>query len=396
MGKERKYLRFSLSDRIEHWLLFVSFSTLALTGLAQKFSNNGLALWFIETLGGVENVRLVHRAAAVMMMLETIYHLGVVGYRIFVRRDRLTMLPGVEDVRAAIQTLLYNIGLRDAPPRQGRYTFEEKAEYWALVWGTIIMGLTGFMLWNPIATTKFLPGQWIPAAKVAHSSEALLAVLAIIVWHVYGVHIRRFNKSIFTGEVTEEELIEEHPLELAELKAGTAQRPADPQVVARRRRTFFLGYGVLAAVMFVAVYFFVTFEESALATVPPAERVVVFAPLTPTPLPTPRPTPTPAPTATPLPTPEPDVKLTWADGPADILAANCTSCHNSTAKLGGLDLSSYQGLAAGGGTGPVVVPGDPDASKLVTLIASGGHPGQLGDTELERIRQWIADGALEK
>jgi hypothetical protein len=108
------------------------------------------------------------------------------------------------------------------------------------------MVITGFMMWNPIATTGFLPGEAIPAAKAAHGNEALLAVLAVIIWHVYHVHLRRFNKSMFTGYLTEEEMLEEHPLELADLKAGVAARPLDPQVVARRQRAFFAAYGVIA------------------------------------------------------------------------------------------------------------------------------------------------------
>ncbi|MCS7039976.1 MAG: hypothetical protein NZP34_10260, partial [Caldilineales bacterium] len=74
-------------------------------------------------------------------------------------------------------------------------------EYWAVIWGTAVMIITGFMLWNPITTTKFLPGSWIPAAKAAHGGEALLAFLAIIVWHVYNVHIKTFNRSMFTGKL---------------------------------------------------------------------------------------------------------------------------------------------------------------------------------------------------
>jgi cytochrome b subunit of formate dehydrogenase len=120
-----RYLRFTLPQRIEHWLLTLSFSTLGVTGLAQKFSSGWFAEWIIRTLGGVESVRVIHRGAAIIMMLETIYHLGVVGYRVFVRRSRLTMLPDLQDVRVALHALLHNLGLRRDRPQQGRYTFEE-------------------------------------------------------------------------------------------------------------------------------------------------------------------------------------------------------------------------------------------------------------------------------
>jgi formate dehydrogenase gamma subunit len=405
MNENRSHLRFSLPDRIEHWLLFLSFTTLAVTGLVQKFSGGWYAQRMIDTMGGVETVRVIHRVAAVIMMLETVYHLGIVGYRLIVQRKRLTMLPGIEDARVALHSLMYNLGLRQDRPQQGRYTFEEKAEYWALIWGTVIMTITGFMLWNPVATTRILPGEIIPAAKAAHGAEAILAVLAIFVWHFYGVHIKNFNRSIFSGHLSEHEMIEEHPLELAAIKAGTAERPVDPAMQSRRRQVFLPVYGVLALAMLMGIYWFVTFEETAIATVPPIEKVAVFAPLTPTPLPTPLPSPTPLPTPTPSPTPEPGEEepppeavtvVTWQDGIADIFESECGACHNESTKLGDLDLSSYQTAIAGGGSGSVIVPGDPAGSPLVALIESGNHPGSLTTDEMERVNQWITDGALEE
>ena len=129
---------------------------------------------------------------------------------------------------------MYYFGLRKHKAYYGRYNYAEKAEYLAVVWGTVIMGITGFMMWNPIATTRYLPGEFIPAAKAAHGGEAVLAVLAIIIWHFYHVHIRHLNKSMFTGKITEKEMAHEHPAELAQIKAGegdqrrAARRTAPP------------------------------------------------------------------------------------------------------------------------------------------------------------------------
>ena len=199
----------------------------------------------------------------------------------------------MKDVTNAWGIFLYNLKLKKDKPQQGRFTFDEKFEYWAFVWGTAVMGITGFMLWNPIATAKILPGVAIPAALAAHSGEALLAVLAIAIWHFYNVHIKHLNKSMFTGYISEHEMLEEHALELADIKAGVHEIPQDPPVVAKRKKIFIPVYAVLAAIMLVGVYFFVAGEETALATVPPAEDVTVFVPLTPTPYPTPLPTATP-------------------------------------------------------------------------------------------------------
>jgi hypothetical protein len=141
------------------------------------------------------------------------------------------------------------------------------------------------------------------------------------------VLVRTRNKSMFIGYLSEEEMLDEHPLELADIKAGIAQRPVDPKAVASRRRTFFGVYGVLGAAMLIGIYVFVTFEKTAIETIPAAENVTVFAPLTPTPLPTPRPTSTPAPVTA----------VTWEGGIKNLFETKCSACHGGPSGLGGLD-----------------------------------------------------------
>ena len=194
----------------------------------------------IGLMGGIELTPDPPRRA-ILLMLTTIYHGGAVTYRIFVKRVRLTMMPGLQDVKDGLQAMGYNMGLVKSPPRMGRYNFGEKVEYWAVIWGTAIMVITGFMLWNPIATTKFLPGQAIPAAKAAHGAEAVLAALSIITWHAYHVHLKWFNKSMFTGSLTHEQMEEEHALELEEIEAGVEEPPISPAVMRRRLMVFYRG-----------------------------------------------------------------------------------------------------------------------------------------------------------
>ncbi|HAJ36916.1 MAG TPA: cytochrome C [Chloroflexi bacterium] len=274
-----QYDRFNLFQRIEHGVLLVSFTVLAITGLPQMFSLQPWAVFMIAALGGIETVRIIHRAAAVLLIVGTIYHFVAVSYRIFVRRVAMTMLPGWQDVRDGLQALGYNVGLVKTPPRMGRYNFGEKIEYWAVIWGTVVMVLTGFMLWNPIATTTFLPGQFIPAAKAAHGGEALLAVLSIITWHFYNVHVKRFNRSMFTGKISHEEMEEEHALELEALTRRERSEP-DPEGVQRRQRLFTPVAAVITTALLIGLYFFVTYEQTAITTVP-RQQVDVFTPLTP-------------------------------------------------------------------------------------------------------------------
>jgi cytochrome b subunit of formate dehydrogenase len=266
--------------------MLLSFTTLGLTGLPQKFPTASLSVFFLNLLGGIEGLRQIHHTAAIVMMLGTIWHLVVFGYLSYVRRVRLSMLPSLQDIKDGVQALRYNIGFAKSFPQMGRYTFEEKMEYWAFVWGTIIMAVTGFMMWNPLSTVKFLPGEFIPAAKAAHGAEAVLAVLAIIIWHMYGVHVKRFNKSMFTGQMSEQDMLHEHPLELADIKAGIADRPVEPATLARRKRIYYPIAAVFAIAMLVGVYAFVNAEDTAISTVDRIMPTVeVYMPFTPTPVP---------------------------------------------------------------------------------------------------------------
>jgi cytochrome b subunit of formate dehydrogenase len=381
----RLYERFHWTQRIAHVILLTSFTLLGITGLPQKFSTTVWAQAMIRFFGGIETTRLIHHVCAIVLMLLAIYHILDTGYKLFVRRTRLSMLPGVRDINDAIQAFFYNLGFTKKRPQMGRYTFEEKAEYWALIWGTVIMGITGFMMWNPITTARFLPGEIIPASKAAHGGEALLAVLAIIVWHMYGVHLKRFNKAMFTGKQSEEEMLHEHPLELADIKAGIAARPVDPQSLRKRRAIYFPVAGVLGVIMLLGVYGFIGGERTAITTVLPISNPVqIYVPQTPTPIPTAM-----APTI-------PSGGLTWDGSIGALLQSKCSMCHGANLATKGLSFASYADALRGATDGPVIIPGDAANSKLIQIQSAGGHPGQLIPDELTAIKDWINAGALEK
>lgn len=268
------YIRFPLARRIEHWIMMLSFVTLGLTGVPQKFADSNISLAIIRGLGGIETLRTIHHTAAIVMMFGTAWHILVMGYSVFVLRDKMSMLPSLQDAKDGIQALLYNLGFAKSYPQMGRYTFEEKMEYWAFVWGAVVMGLTGFLMWNPITATQYLPGEFVPAAKAAHGGEAVLAVLAIIIWHMYGVHIKRFNKAMFNGRITEDEMLHEHPLELADIKAGIADRRPDAATIRKRQMIYYPIAALLTVAMLGGIYGFINAEETALTTIPPATQSV--------------------------------------------------------------------------------------------------------------------------
>ncbi|HSB65893.1 MAG TPA: cytochrome b/b6 domain-containing protein [Anaerolineales bacterium] len=382
------YTRFDISQRIEHIVFLLSFSLLGFTGLIQKFSNNQISDTLIFILGGIEKVRIIHHYSAIVMMIVSGYHVLVLAYKVFVLRVRWSMLPVIEDIQHLFQDVLYFFGFRKHRAYYGRYNYAEKAEYLAVVWGTIIMGLSGFMMWNPLSTTRLLPGDFIPAAKAAHGAEAILAVLAIIIWHFYHVHIKHFNKSMFTGKLNRTEMMHEHPAELAQIEAGPPSNRTPFTVIRRRQQVFFPAALLFTAAFSFGIYKFANFEVTAITTIPQGETVQVYVPVTPTPRP--------SPTAPPTLVPGAEVgAMTWEDYFSGLFRNRCNTCHGFT-KVGGLSLASYQDALNGGNSGPAIVPGDPDNSVLVQKQSKGDHPGQLTIDELNQVIDWIKAGAPEK
>ena len=303
MSTAKEYIRFSLAQRLEHWVIVISFTVLAFTGLPQKFAGAGWAETLIAWLGGIETVRSFHHAAAVILLLAAIYHGISVTFKVIVQRTRWTMYPQLQDVFDAINAVLYNLGIRKDAPRYDHFSFGEKFEYWALVWGTLIMALTGFMLWNPIIATRFVSGDVIPAAKAAHGAEAILAVLAVLVWHVYNVHLKSFNRAMFTGKLPAHEMQEEHTLELERLGRVEAGRATDPVKLRRRSLVFLPIAAVISLALLFGVFLFTTAETTAVTTIQrqPGQLVQVYVPETKAPTATIQPTATSQPTATPRP-----------------------------------------------------------------------------------------------
>jgi len=381
----KKYTRFDISQRIEHLIFLLSFTILGITGLVQKFSSSPISEQIIRAFGGIESTRQIHHISAFVMMIVSIFHVLNLLYRIYVLRVPWSIVPIIEDVKHLYQDISYYIGLRKEPAYYARYNYAEKVEYLAVVWGTIIMGVTGFLMWNPIVSAQFLPGQIIPAAKAAHGAEAILAVLSILIWHFYHVHLRHLNKSMFTGKLSREEMEEEHPAELADIDAGIQYTPPDNNILAKRKRIFFPFAVLLGAILTFAAIRFITIEDTALAQVTIRESAEVFVPVTPTP----KPSPTVAPTSPPA---EGVSVNSWVGTYESLFRNRCGTCHGFTA-VGGLSLATYEDALAGGNSGPAIVPGNPEDSILVQVQRAGGHPGQLTVEELAALIEWIEVGA---
>jgi cytochrome b subunit of formate dehydrogenase len=198
-------------------LMFLSFGTLVVTGFALKFPDAGWVQALLY-MGMDEPVRaLVHRiAAGVMIAISIVQLFYFIGTKKG-RKDFIALIPVRDDLIHLWQNLLFYTGFSKTKPQYDRYDYGEKAEYLALIWGVIVMGASGFILWFPEFFMKYLPSWTFETAEIIHYYEAWLATLAILVWHWFFVifHPEKYPMSTtwMDGKITEDELKHHHPLE---------------------------------------------------------------------------------------------------------------------------------------------------------------------------------------
>ena len=179
--------RLSVPFRIAHGVAAVSFMVLVFTGFALKYPES----WWagLLSLGGDDGgLRgLLHRIAAVGLIAAFLFHFAHLAVSARARRQVAALLPGAADFKEFFHRVGYNLGYRSEPPAPVRVGYVEKVEYWAALWGTLVTAITGFILWFENFTLAWLPG-WVPeAATILHFLEAILATLAILIWHFYFV-----------------------------------------------------------------------------------------------------------------------------------------------------------------------------------------------------------------
>ncbi len=230
--KEERIKRFSRSRIIEHWMHVLTFSVLVCTGFSQRFYSLDVSQWIILHLGGIDNVRLIHRIAGVLFSLEIITHLTIIAIGIIYLRWQPSMLITKKDFSDVVFNIRYYLGLENAPAGGGRYTYKQKFEYWGILTGILLMMVSGMILWFPAVITVFLPGEIIPAAKVLHTNEAFVVTLIIAIWHIYNSifspEVFPLDTSMLTGYISKTRMLSEHPDELAEMEETPWENDAVP------------------------------------------------------------------------------------------------------------------------------------------------------------------------
>jgi len=222
---KRQVRRMDGDEVVQHFVLALSFTVLVVSGFSLRFYEAWWARWLFSWEGGSGFRGDLHRVAGVVLLLASVWHLVF----LMTRRGRVfikEMWPSAQDLRDFFGMMAYNLGRSPKHPLFGRFSYVEKAEYWALVWGTIVMGATGLMLWFDNLFVNWLPKGFLDVMLIVHYYEAWLAFLAILIWHMYSTvfspKVYPRNPAWLTGFMPEEQFKAEHPLALAASNAEEA------------------------------------------------------------------------------------------------------------------------------------------------------------------------------
>ncbi len=240
-GKGRFFMRFTREQRALHAVLFTTFLGLAATGLPMRFSQSFWARRFASAVGGFGAIIFFHKLFAVALTLAFLVHLKAILQRGVVNREKgifwgvTSMVANWKDVKDLVGHLRWMVGLGPKPQFE-RYAYWEKFDYWAVFWGMIVIGFSGYAMWFAPFFARFLPGWALNAVLVIHSEEGLLAILFIFSIHFVNTHLRPdsfpMDMVVFTGVESEEEFKHKRSQEYerlareGKLEARVAEAPA--------------------------------------------------------------------------------------------------------------------------------------------------------------------------
>ncbi len=225
------FKRFTFNQLVQHWVMIGTFMLLVVTGMAVKFPDTWWSVAIINLVGGFEMRTQIHHAAGIAMVILGIYH---VGYHIFVDKEPLLerkVWPTLKDATDFWQTILFYFG-RAEHPKYGRYSWKEKFDYWGAFWGMVMLCVTGLVMMFPFVAMNYIPYAYVHLATIIHTDEALLATLFIFIVHWWNVHyspeVFPMSKAWLTGNLSEDQMRHEHPLEYEEVMRQMREKDEKP------------------------------------------------------------------------------------------------------------------------------------------------------------------------
>ena len=222
----RHFVRFTRQQRYMHAVLFSTFLGLAATGLPLRFSESIWARGMASAVGGFGAILFFHKFCAIVLTGAFAIHVKEIIQRGILRREKgvfwgvTSMVANWKDVKDLFGHMRWFLGLGPKPQFE-RYAYWEKFDYWAVFWGMIVIGFSGYAMWFAPFFAHFLPGWALNAVLVIHSEEGLLAILFIFSIHFVNTHLRPdsfpMDMVVFTGVESEEEFKHKRPLEYERL-----------------------------------------------------------------------------------------------------------------------------------------------------------------------------------
>jgi len=232
-AKSGRVIRWKTVEVLWHFLLMLSFTTLVITGFAYRFPDSWWSSWLTHSPTAFAARGVAHRVAGVVFIGLFMFAFFRSGFTKRGRQQIIAKFPVLSDTTNVIQNLLHSFGLSSRHPEFDRYDYTEKAEYWALMWGGFVMIITGFPLWFETFFLGFIPKWLLDVSKAIHYYEAMLATLAIVVWHFFYmfVHPENYpiNFTVLTGTMTEEEYMEKHPADYEKMIARGELAGEEPE-----------------------------------------------------------------------------------------------------------------------------------------------------------------------
>ena len=264
-------VRFDRKTRILHIVIMVTFLGLSATGMPLLFAEAPWARALAWLFFGFKGAGIVHRVMGATLLGAVVFHVGDVAWRAFVRGERgllwgpTSMVPQPKDFADFFGMLKWFVGAGPRP-RIEHFAYWEKFDYWAVLWGTAIMGIAGLILWFPLLASRLLPGWMFNVALFVHGAEASLAIGFIFAVHFFNGHLRPgkfpMDLVIFTGTVSAHELQTERAAEFERLRASGALeplgRPVPADAVVRRGYTIgaigvSLGLALFALILYATI-----------------------------------------------------------------------------------------------------------------------------------------------
>jgi cytochrome b subunit of formate dehydrogenase len=228
VGQVHHELRMLPFERLQHAVLALSFIVLVCTGFALKYPDQWWARPVLLAEGGISMRSLIHRIAAIIFVAISATHAISLAVNRKLRDHWKEMLPATRDLREGLSGFAYNLGLGEAPPYRSSHSYIEKAEYWAVIWGAVVMIATGVILWANNIAMKLLPKTWLDVATSVHFYEAVLATLAIVVWHFYSIlfdpDVYPLDTAFLTGYTVRQQGTHAEPA----VAPAEIDRPAEP------------------------------------------------------------------------------------------------------------------------------------------------------------------------